>query len=208
MALIHLEHSSMFQRNEDLWKAYENDDYSRADGIAGYAWMCRYTLSFLDAYLQHDPAAMAFLKKTPAENGVPLHLLATNFRQAKGTPISFEAFRTQVGRQGFDQATSIYGSMQQEKPEFKLDEALLRSWASELIDQNHLPEAVDLLMLTVQIHPESSDDREALGEAYMKAGQKQLAIDASEQSIKLDADNEDAKSKLNELRATVPSSNR
>ena len=75
MAMVHVEHSSMYQRNEDVWKNYakhRKGDYSRADGIVGYAWVARYTLEFLDAYLKHDATAMAFLKRTPAENGVPL----------------------------------------------------------------------------------------------------------------------------------------
>ncbi len=207
MALIHLEHSSMFQRNEDLWKTYENGDYSRADGVVGYAWVCRYTLNFLDAYLKHDSAAMAFLKKTPAENGVPSHLLATSFRPAKGTPASFEAFRSQVGQQGFDQAAPIYAAMQKEKPDFKLDEALLHSWASGLEDQHHLPEAIVILKLTTQIYPASSDDQELLGEAYVKSRQNQLATDAFNQALKLDPGNQDAKDKLKELRSTAPPAN-
>jgi hypothetical protein len=45
-------------------------DYGRDDGIPGYAWVSRYTLAFLDAYLRHDRAAMDWLRKTRAENGV------------------------------------------------------------------------------------------------------------------------------------------
>jgi hypothetical protein len=40
IALVHVEHSSMYQRNEDIWKDYPSSrkaDYSRADGIVGYA---------------------------------------------------------------------------------------------------------------------------------------------------------------------------
>ena len=88
LALMHTELSSMFQRNEDVWKNVADQqkaDYGREYGTPGYAWVCRYTLNFLDAYLKHDSAAEAFLKRTPAENGVPEHLLATSFRPAKVT---------------------------------------------------------------------------------------------------------------------------
>ncbi len=202
MALIHVEHSSMYQRNEDIWKTYDlkkKGDYTRADGIVGYAWVCRYTLNFLDAYLKHDSVAMAFIKKAPAENGVPPHLLTASFRPAKGIPASFEAFRFQIGQQGFDHAVAIYAEMQREKPDFRLDETSLQSWASELMDQNHLPEAIVILKLGVQIYPASSDDQESLGEAYMKNHQNQLAIDAFNQALKLNPDNRDAKDKLMEL---------
>ena len=205
MALVHLEHSSMFQRNEDLWKTYENADYSRADGIIGYAWVCRYTLNFLNAYLKHDPVAMAFLKRTPAENGVPAHILATNFRPGEGTPATFQTFQSQVGKRGFDEATAVYAAIQKEKPDFKLDETLLRSWASDLAEQAHQPEAVAILKLAVQIYPASSDDQEALGEAYMRSHQNQLAADAFNRALKLDPDNQDARNKLKELLSTAPS---
>jgi len=51
-------------------------------GPWAYAWVRAITLTFLNAYLKHDADAMAFLKKTPAEAGVPAHTLAINFRPA------------------------------------------------------------------------------------------------------------------------------
>ena len=91
LALMHTELSSMFQRNEDVWRNVADQqkaDYGREYGIPGYAWVCRYTLNFLNAYLKHDSAAEAFLKRTPAENGVPPHLLATTFRPSEITPLA------------------------------------------------------------------------------------------------------------------------
>ena len=88
LALMHAEFSSMFQRSEDVWKNVADQqkaDYGREYGIPGYAWVCRYTLNFLNAYLKHDSVAEAFLKRTPAENGVPQHLLGSTFRPAKVT---------------------------------------------------------------------------------------------------------------------------
>ena len=88
LALMHTELSSMFQRNEDVWTNVADQqkaDYGREYGTPGYAWICRYTLNFLNAYLKHDSGAKAFLKRTPAENGVPLHLLSTTFRPAQVT---------------------------------------------------------------------------------------------------------------------------
>ncbi len=90
LALMHTELSSMFQRNENVWKNVADQqkaDYGREYGSPGYAWICRYTLNFLNAYLKHDSGAEAFLKRKPAENGVPQHLLATTFRPAQVAPV-------------------------------------------------------------------------------------------------------------------------
>jgi tetratricopeptide (TPR) repeat protein len=204
LALVHVEHSSMYQRNEDIWKSYPRHrkaDYSRADGIVGYAWIARYTLAFLDAYLKHDPEAMAFLKKTPAEVGVPPHLLTVDFRAAKGIAPTLNAFRAELGKQGFDRAPAIYAAMLKDNPDFKLDEAAVNMWGLDLMEKNHLTEATELLKLNVQVFPTSSNAYDSLAEAYMKSGQKQLAIDNYKKSLELDPDNDNAKEKLKTLEA-------
>jgi pimeloyl-ACP methyl ester carboxylesterase len=86
LGLIHEEFSSMFQRNEDVWKIYTENhkaDYSRADGMVGYALVARYTLNFLNTYLKHDASGSDFLKRTPAQNGAPLHTMQVTFQPAK-----------------------------------------------------------------------------------------------------------------------------
>jgi len=207
MALVHEEHSSMYQRNEDIWKDYPSSrkgDYSRADGIVGYAWVARYTLEFLDAYLKHDAQAMAFLKKTPAEVGVPPHMMTVDFRAGKGIPATLDAFRAELGRQGFDHAPAIYAAMLKDQPDFKLDEGAVIQWAYDLMEQNHLSEATDLFKLDVQVFPGSWNGYDSLGEAYMKAEQKQLAIDNYKKSLELNPANDNAKEKLTVLEpATV-----
>ena len=163
----------MYQRNEDIWKDYPSGhkaDYSRADGIVGYAWVARYTLEFLDAYLKHEAQAMAFLKQTPAEVGVPPHMITVDFRAGQGIPATLDAFRAELGRQGFDHAPAIYAAMLKEQPDFKLDEDKVLRWAYYLMEKNHLPEATDLFKLDVQVFPSSWNGYDSLGEAYMNAG--------------------------------------
>jgi tetratricopeptide (TPR) repeat protein len=202
MALVHTQHSSMYQRNENIWKGYlinHRADYSRADGIVGYAWVARYTLEFLDAYLKHDAQAMAFLKKTPSEVGVPPHMMTVDFRAGKGIPATLDAFRAELGRQGFDHAPAIYAAMLKDQPDFKLDEETMNFWASTLMEENHLPEAIDLFKLGVQLYPSSWNAYYSLGEAYMRAGQKQLAIDNYKKSLDLNPANDNATEKLKVL---------
>jgi tetratricopeptide (TPR) repeat protein len=167
--------------------------------IVGYAWVTRYTLEFLNAYLKHDTQAMAFLKKTPAEVGVPPHMMTVDFRAGKGIPATLEALRGELGQQGFDHAPAIYAAMLKDQPDFKLDEAVVDGWANDLMEENHLPEATDLFKLNVQVFPGSWNAYDSLGEAYMKAGQKQLAIDNYKKSLELNPANDNAKEKLKVL---------
>jgi tetratricopeptide (TPR) repeat protein len=204
MALVHVEHSSVYQRNEDVWKHYSESrkgDYSRADGMVGYAWVARYTLEFLDAYLKQDAAAMAFLKKSPAENGVPLHMMTVDFRAAKGWPATFEELRWQAGKEGFDHLAEVYAAMKKEKADFKVEESAMYDWATELQGDGHLAEAVEVLKLNAAMYPDSSNAYETLGEAYEKAGQKPEAVESYKKALEKDPENADAKEKLKALEA-------
>jgi hypothetical protein len=208
MALTHVEHSSMYQRNEKIWKHYPENrkgDYSRADGIVGYGWVARYSLEFLDAYLKHDARAMGFLKKTAVENGVPPHTMTVNFRAAKGPPATFEALRVEAGEKGFDHLAEVYAAMKKEKPDLKIGETTMYIWASELKDNGNLVEAIDVLKLQLEIYPDSSDAYESLGEAYQKSGEKQRAIESYKKALEKNPGNSDAKEKLAALEA-VPGS--
>jgi dienelactone hydrolase len=207
LGLVHVEHSSMYQRNEDVWKGFPGQrkgDYEREDGITGYAWIARYTLQFLNAYLKHDGAAMAYLKKTPAENGAPKHFMTVSYRPAKGIPASFEAFRSEIGRQGFTRVEEIYASMKRETSNFKLDENAVDDWSFDMMAGGHLSEAISLLKLNTTIYPDSGNAYERLGEAFMKSGQKDLAIANFKKSLEKDPENEDAKQKLKELDPSAP----
>ncbi len=74
----------MFQRRENRDRFAENQvaDYGRNDANTSYAWVALYTRNFLSAYLKHDAPAIASLKRTPAENGVPKHFMDVKFRPA------------------------------------------------------------------------------------------------------------------------------
>jgi tetratricopeptide (TPR) repeat protein len=207
MGLIHLEFSSMFQRDESTWKqtfgTQQKADYGREDGVAGYAWVAKYTVHFLDAYLKHDAAALAYLKKTADENGAPQHFLAVRYRAAQGTPVSLEAFRAALGQRGFDHAAEVFAAMQKQKPDFKLDETIVNNWGYELMQEKHLPEAIELLKLNAQMYPDSSNAFESLGEAYGSSGERQLAIESYTKALDKDPRNQDAKEKLKQLESSV-----
>ena len=202
LALNHTEHSSMYQRNEDVWKSYGDTrkaDYSRADGMAGYNWMCRYTLRFLDAYLKQDPDAMAYLKRSPAENGAPPHLLTAAFRPASGIAATYLSLRAEAGRQGFDHLNAIYDAAKKEAPEFKPQQDSLLDWANELIERNGFAQAIAVLHLDTMLYPGSAYGFDLLGQAYASSGDKPHAIENYTKALENDATDTTAQSKLKQL---------
>jgi dienelactone hydrolase len=186
MGLIHGEFGSMFQRSEAFWKSYSANpnriaDYTREDGTTGYGFVARYVLAFFDSYLKGDPAGTTFLRNTPAANGAPPHFIAVNFRKAKGVAPSLESLKVEAGKQGFEHLDTIYASMKKDTPEFKPVATEMGAWADDLTAAGHLPEAIDVLKLAVAIYPDGVVGFQvytALGDAYAKAGQKELAIAA------------------------------
>lgn len=90
LGMVHPQFSSKGQRQDRLWTTGEfasmqRADYDRQDGVIGYAWVARYTKAFLDTSLRQDATASDFLKKTPAQNGVPAHMMGVRFRAGRNT---------------------------------------------------------------------------------------------------------------------------
>jgi tetratricopeptide (TPR) repeat protein len=208
LGICHGFFTSLYQRNEDTWWELAHvwptmqDDYGREDAITGYAWTARYALRFLDAYLKHDEPALAYLKRTPAENGVPAHVMAVSYRAPAGAPVSFDAFRSEVIRQGFDHTADVYAAFLKRKPDFKVDDRELMNWSDELIDENHLPEAISLLQLNSQTRPDSADGYASLGDVYRISGETQLAIVNYKKALEKDSMNAAAARRLEQLGAS------
>lgn len=83
LAMSHIEFCSLFLRSQRFRTDgfhFDPAGYSPQQGADSYNWTVRYSLAFLDVYLKHRSAALAFLRDTPAENGVPPHLINSTFR--------------------------------------------------------------------------------------------------------------------------------
>ena len=214
LGMTHREFSSMFQRNEEVWKDFHDPefpdkqraDYGRADGITGYAWMARYTLQFLNAYLKEDAAALTFLKNTPAQNGVPKHFIDVSYRAASGVAASVEALRAEVGRQGFENAGAICTQIKQRHPTAAFSEVAFNDWAEGLIDEGRLGDAITLLDLNVSMNPKSSYAHASLARARQLTGDVQGAIQSYRKSLENGSVNPEASRKLRELEREAPMS--
>ena len=202
LALAHVEFSAMNQRNEDVWKnSWFKAGYVREDGTTSYGWIARYTLRFLDAYLKRDDGALAFLKKSPVEVGVPAHFIAIDQRNASGPAPTIDAFRAEVGHRGFDHAAEVYDAMKAKDASFALEEHPVDSWADELMANHHMPEALAVLRLNARNHPQSGGVYESLGFAYLRSGNKNAAADNFRKALAIDPNDADAQQQLRLLGA-------
>ena len=65
-----------------------------------YSWVALYMLQFLNAYVEHDAPAMAFLGRTSAENGVPRHIMVIRFNPKSFAEILRSAARWEKRARG------------------------------------------------------------------------------------------------------------
>jgi len=78
-------------------------------------------------------------------------------------------------------------------------ESELNQWGYTLLYGGHEQDAITVFQRNVQDYPQSSNVYDSLGEAYMKTGQKELAIKNYEKSLELNPKNDNAKARLKRL---------
>jgi tetratricopeptide (TPR) repeat protein len=70
----------------------------------------------------------------------------------------------------------------------------------KLLEEKKFEDAIDLFKKNVKLHPKSSNVYDSLGEAYMKNGDKELAIKNYKMSLELDPQNNNAKEMIKTLK--------
>jgi CubicO group peptidase (beta-lactamase class C family) len=98
-------------------------------------------------------------------------------------------------------ALATYDDLKRNHPDqYNFGEAQLNILGYQLLAAGRTAEAIEIFKLNVSAFPESANPYDSLGEAYMKAGQTDLAIENYQKSILLNPDNENGKQMLEKLR--------
>ncbi len=100
---------------------------------------------------------------------------------------------------GVPQAIALYNAMRAEGPAKDFTPADLNTAGYMLLSGGDQQAAIRLFAENVRIYPEDANAYDSLAEAYMKAGQKESAIENYENSLKLDPKNENAAKMLKKL---------
>jgi dienelactone hydrolase len=183
---------------DDGYVEYSKDELSSANG-----WVETYVLRFLDAQLKNDAAARSFLDMSAPQVGAPPHLFTLYKRKATGPPPTRETFAAELNRQGFAKASGIYHQMQKQTPSFVLSDDDLNAWGFTLLGNGDVPASLAILRLNTELHPESWNAWDSLGEVYAKNGDRSLAIEAYRKSLSLNPGNSNAVQRLAVLGAKL-----
>jgi CubicO group peptidase (beta-lactamase class C family) len=116
------------------------------------------------------------------------------------TPIDRVLYKA-IAKEGLEAGVKQYYDLKKSQPDaYNFQEQLLNTLGYVFIQQGKMKEAIRVLQLNVEAYPASSNVYDSLGEAYMRNGDKALAIENYEKSLKLDAGNSNAVEMLKKLK--------
>ena len=109
---------------------------------------------------------------------------------------------TTIASGGIDTAVKQYHDLKAAAPTtYNFDEDQLNALGYELLGAHKFGDAIRIFQLNVEAYPQSSNVYDSLGEAYMDAGDKPLAIANYERSLDLNPKNGNGAKMLEKLRA-------
>jgi tetratricopeptide (TPR) repeat protein len=183
-------------------------DYTRAEIEQAYYWTARYMLEFSNAYLKGDAAGLkgdaaglAFLQRSPTQNGAPRHMALFEPCAADTGPVATRAgLAAELARRGYDQAVEIYAKLHGRDSSFVLSDTDINAWGYELLRSNKEAAGVEMFKLGVSLYPNDSNLHDSLAEGYEAAGNKPLAVASYQRSLELDPKNSHAVERLQALK--------
>jgi len=114
-----------------------------------------------------------------------------------------ETLAATIDEQGVDMAIALYHEMKETRPPEAFDEYLLNTLGYRLLRSDRVQEAIAIFTLNVEEYPDAWNPYDSLGEAYMAAGELELAIVNYEKSVELNSENTNGIAALERLRAQL-----
>ena len=111
-----------------------------------------------------------------------------------------DALLNTISEKGVKSAIKLYWNLKKKAPNFYIfNEDMLNYLGYNLLSQDLINEAIEIFKLNTKVYPESGNAYDSLGEAYMKNGDNDMAIQNYTKSLELDPRNNNAKEMLIEL---------
>jgi tetratricopeptide (TPR) repeat protein len=80
---------------------------------------------------------------------------------------------------------------------------MLNTLGYRLLRSERIDDAIEIFKLNIEEYPDAWNPYDSLGEAYMVAGELELAIEYYEKSIELNPENTNGKAMLERIRAQM-----
>jgi dienelactone hydrolase len=164
-----------------------------------YSWIARYTVAFLDAHLQDDPQAQAFLSTNPETQGVPAGMFVMMHRASQGPASSLQDFAQHLGQAGFEHGAGVYAAYRHAHPDFSLTPDQIEPWLYALIQRHDFQNALGLAQLETFIAPQRSEAWMDLAYVDNMLNEPTQALYAFKQALRVDPGNTYARKQVERL---------
>ena len=188
------------------------EDYGGSYNVTLYSYMCDLNKGDIYVYNFHNYDNEVMLNiHEELKKGPHTYLLSSLFpyepyaaQQYKATRLTFmlleKALRNGVA--GEDGAIAFFkglNSPDNKLIKYSLSEEHLNAAGYALLQYSKVNEAIEMFTFMIKEFPESANAYDSRGEAYMKAGNQELAIADYRKSLELNPKNENAKKMLDQL---------
>lgn len=133
-------------------------------------------------------------------NGIYQNLLNVLYKQPvnKIEKPAFNVMAEIIDEKGIDAGLDYYKKISNEKSN-SISEGQLNRLGYYFLSSNKITEAIEIFKLNIKAHPDSYNVYDSMGEAYMKNGDKQLAIDNYKKAIEINPNNINSHDMLEKL---------
>ncbi|OEK00546.1 alpha/beta hydrolase [Roseivirga sp. 4D4] len=176
-------------------------DKADSEIMVSYHWLAKYTLNFLEAILNEGDKALKYIENKPSANGLTDRLLSHKTKAPKEKVFDFRNFNDLAFAQNYKNLPELYTSTTREHPSFKIPEGNLNTLGLQLVfNPNRSQQGINVFLLATQLYPNSSNLYDSLAEGYLFMGDDQKAIESFEKSLELNSGNQNAISRLKQLK--------
>ncbi len=102
--------------------------------------------------------------------------------------------------EGVQAMIAEYRQLKRHYPDEAFSEPLLNTLGYQLLRQERFDDAIEIFKLNVREYPDAFNPYDSLGEAYMRAGRVELAIESYARSVEINPDNNNGHEMLKRLR--------
>ncbi|WP_242535613.1 tetratricopeptide repeat protein [[Muricauda] lutisoli] len=179
----------------------KRQDKSDSEIMTSYKWVSRYTLNFLEASLNRDKNALKFLNNTMSGKMVDDGLISKESKQPEKDGVTFQDFNDLASKENYENLQSLYDSIAQKHPRFKIPEGNLNTLGLQLVFNPDISsQGIKVFSLAIKLYPGSSNLYDSLGEGYLFMGKKENAIESFKKSLELNPKNQNAINRLEQLK--------
>lgn len=108
-----------------------------------------------------------------------------------------------IEEQGVEAGIARYRELKASQPPEAFHEYILNMLGYRLLRSDRVDAAIEIFKLNVEEYPDAFNPYDSLGEAYMAAGELELAIENYEKSLELNPDNTNAVAMLERIRSEM-----